>query len=188
MGCDLALTASVPILQIRRFPDSILSKHATAIDAIDGRVAGLLNSMVDTMYAANGIGLAAPQVGVLERALVIDTDPDHRGKRLIKIINPVIAEASGEISWEEGCLSVVSFTAEIKRARHVLVRGWTVEQKEIEIEAEDLQAVCLQHEIDHLEGVLLTDQISKLKRDLYRKRLKRGLLDSGEARGGPPRI
>lgn len=188
MGNGLALTAAVPILEIRRFPDPILAKQANPIGEIDGRVAGLLNSMVDTMYAANGIGLAAPQVGVLERALVIDTDPDHRGRQLVKIINPTIAESSGEITWEEGCLSVVSFTAEIKRAKRVLVRGWTVDQKEIEIEAEDLQAVCLQHEIDHLEGVLLTDHISKLKRDLYRKRLKRGLLDGGEAPGGPPRI
>lgn len=162
------------ILEVRKFPDPILARHATEVRDINGRIAGMLNSMVDTMYVARGIGLAAPQVGVLERALVVDTDPDNRGRKLIKIINPVIAEASGEITYEEGCLSIVNFTAEVQRAQRVLVKGWSVDQKEIEIEAEDLEAVCLQHEIDHLEGKLLTDRISRLKREMYRKRLKRG--------------
>jgi len=179
----------MPVLEIRKFPDAVLASKASEVEQIDGRVAGLLNGMVDTMYAAKGIGLAAPQVGVLERALVVDIDPDNRGKQLIKIINPEIVESSGEITWEEGCLSVVNFTAEVQRARHVVVRGWTVDQREIEIEAEELQAVCLQHEIDHLEGVLLTDHVSKLKRDLYRRRVKRGARGSDEApRGGTPSI
>jgi peptide deformylase len=140
------------------------------------------------MYAANGIGLAAPQVGVLECAIVLDTNPENRGKQLLKIINPEITESSGTITWEEGCLSVVNFTAEITRAKHILVRGWTVDQREVEIEAEDLDAVCIQHEIDHLNGKLLTDHISKLKRDLYRKRLRRGLKPDSPAGGGSPRI
>ncbi|MEE8310669.1 MAG: peptide deformylase [Candidatus Binatia bacterium] len=179
----------MPILEVRKFPDPILAQHATEVRKIDGRIAGMLNSMVDTMYVARGIGLAAPQVGVLERALVVDTDPDNRGRNLIKIINPVIAEASGEISYEEGCLSIVNFTAEVERAQRVLVRGWSVDQKEIEIEAENLEAVCLQHEIDHLEGKLLTDHISRLKREMYRKRLKRGFKANGASAGdGSPRI
>jgi peptide deformylase len=179
----------VPILEVRKFPDPILSAHAKEVGEINGRIAGMLNSMVDTMYVARGIGLAAPQVGVLERALVVDTDPDNRGRKLIKIINPVIVEASGEISYEEGCLSIVNFTAEVDRAQRVLVRGWSVDQKEVEIEAENLEAVCLQHEIDHLEGKLLTDHISRLKREMYRKRLKRGFKANGTPAGdGSPRI
>jgi peptide deformylase len=164
----------VPVLEIRRFPDPVLQKKASEVKNIDGRVAGLVNSMVDTMYAANGLGLAAPQVGAPQRVLVMDTDPDNRGKELLKIINPAIVESSGEIVWEEGCLSLVNLTVEMTRFQRVLLRGWTLDQKEIEIEAEDLAAVCLQHELDHLDGTLLTDHISRLKRELYRKRLKRG--------------
>jgi len=106
-------------------------------------------------------------------AIVVDIDPENRGKNLIKIINPEIVESHGEIVMEEGCLSVINFTAEIGRARKILVRGWTPDQKPVELEAEELAAVCIQHEMDHLEGKLLTDHISRLKRELYRKRLKR---------------
>lgn len=163
----------MPVLEIRKYPDPILQKKAREVANIDGRVAGLINSMVDTMYAANGLGLAAPQVGAGQRILVMDTDPENRGKDLLKIINPAIVEAAGEITWEEGCLSLVNFTVEMTRAQRILLRGWTLDQKEIEMEAEDLAAVCIQHEMDHLEGTLLVDHISRLKRDLYRKRLKR---------------
>ncbi|MFN2378532.1 MAG: peptide deformylase, partial [Candidatus Binatia bacterium] len=146
---------------------------AADVRQISGHTARMLHDMVDTMYIANGIGLAAPQIGILERVIVVDTDPENRGKGLLKIINPVIVEARGSIVWEEGCLSVVNYTAEVKRAREILVRGWTLDQKEVEIEAADLEAVCLQHEIDHLEGTLFIDHVSRLKRELYRKRLKR---------------
>jgi peptide deformylase len=133
--------------------------------------------MVDTMYAANGVGLAAPQVGELQRLLVMDVDPEHRGKQLVKIVNPVIVEKSGEIVWEEGCLSLVNFTVEMTRAQRVLVSGWSLDHREVEFEAEDLAAVCVQHEIDHLDGTLLVDHISRLKRDIYRKRVKKGLTE-----------
>ena len=161
------------ILEIHKFPDKVLTQVATEIADIDGRVAGLLNSMVDTMYGAKGIGLAAPQVGMLERALVMDTDADNRGKRLIKLVNPVITEASGEITTEEGCLSVVNYTAEVTRPSKILLTGWTTDHKEIEMEFEDLEAVCIQHEIDHLEGTLFIDKISKLRREIYRNRVKK---------------
>jgi peptide deformylase len=181
----------VAILEILKYPDQRLSKISKPVANIDGRVAGYLNSMVDTMYAANGIGLAAPQIGILENAIVVDIDAENRGKNLIKIINPEIVESHGEIVMEEGCLSVVNFTAEIGRARKILVRGWTSDQKPIEIEAEDLAAVCIQHEMDHLEGKLLTDHISRLKRELYRKRLKRAAAETrgeGSGRGSGPLI
>ncbi len=167
------------LLPIHRFPENILAKHASPVDTIDGKIAALLNNMADTMYSANGIGLAANQVGTLDRVIVLDTDHDNRGKKLLKLVNPAIAEAEGEIISEEGCLSVVDYTAEIQRAARVLVRGWTIDQKEIEIEAEGLQAICLQHEIDHLDGTLFIDHISRLKRELYRKRLRKQGTDSG---------
>lgn len=170
------------VVEIKKFPDPVLKKHAKAVDQIDGRIAGLLNNMVDTMYTANGIGLAAPQIGVLERAIVVDTDTSDRGRKLVKIINPEVVEASGEITIEEGCLSVVNFTAEITRPRKILVKGWTVDQREISLEFEDIDAVCIQHEIDHLEGTLLVDHISRLKREMYRKRLKKQ--DPGGGQGG----
>lgn len=161
------------VLEIKKYPSRILKQKAPDLTQINGRTARMLHDMVDTMYIANGIGLAAPQIGVLERVIVVDTDPDNRGKKLLKIINPVIVESRGSIVWEEGCLSVVNYTAEVKRAREILVRGWTLDHKEVEIEATDLEAVCLQHEIDHLEGTLFIDHVSRLKRELYRKRLRR---------------
>jgi peptide deformylase len=163
----------VSVLEIKKYPSRVLKQKASSLTEISDRTARMMHDMVDTMYLANGIGLAAPQIGVLERVIVIDTDPDNRGKNLLKIINPVIVESHGSVIWEEGCLSVVNYTAEVKRAQQILVRGWTLDEKEVEVEAEDLEAVCLQHEIDHLEGTLFIDHVSRLKRELYRKRLKR---------------
>jgi peptide deformylase len=130
------------------------------------------------MYAAPGVGLAAPQVGLSERAIVLDCDSaeeraEGRGRGLLKLINPEIVEVEGSILWEEGCLSVVDFTAEVKRASRVLVRAFTPEQKEVRLEAEGLLAVALQHEIDHLDGKLFIDRISRLKRDLYKRKVKK---------------
>jgi peptide deformylase len=177
----------VAVLEIKKFPDPVLKKHAKAVDQIDGRIAGLLNNMVDTMYTAKGIGLAAPQLGILECAIVVDTDTENRGRKLVKIINPEVVEASGEITIEEGCLSVVNFTAEICRPRKILVKGWTVDQEEVSLEFEDIDAVCIQHEIDHLEGILLVDHTSRLKREMYRKRLKKQGPGGGQG-GGAPKI
>lgn len=173
--------------EILKFPDRKLKLSAKPVREINGRIAGALNDMVETMYAANGIGLAAPQIGLLERAIVVDTDSENRGKKLLKIINPTIVEAEGSITWEEGCLSVVNYQAEVTRARRILLKGWTVDQGEIELEAEDLAAVCLQHEIDHLDGVLFIDHISRLKREMYRKRIGKQKKNDDEP-GSRPRI
>jgi peptide deformylase len=123
------------------------------------------------------VGLAAPQVGVAQRAIVLDVDHENPGKHSLKLINPVVVEREGSIVWEEGCLSVVDFTAEVRRSAKVLVKAWTVDQREISIEAEQLLAVALQHEIDHLDGKLFLDRLSRLKRDLYRRRVKKMLRD-----------
>ena len=159
--------------EILTYPSPTLKKTATDVANIDGRIDQLATDMVETMYAAPGVGLAAPQVGVSERLIVLDVNSEEPGKDLLKLINPVIVERRGSIIWEEGCLSVVDYTAEVKRAAEILVRGWTLDQREVEVEATELEAVCLQHEIDHLEGTLFIDHVSRLKRELYRKRLKR---------------
>ena len=171
------------VRSIYKYPDSMLKRVSADVRQISGRTAGLLNDMVETMYAAAGIGLAAPQLGVLERAIVVDTDTEDRGKKLIKLINPSVVESSGSITWDEGCLSVVNYTAEITRPSNVLVHGWSIDQKEIELEFEGLDAVCIQHEIDHLEGILFIDHISKLKRQLYRNRMAKLAKQEGERDG-----
>jgi peptide deformylase len=178
----------VAVLRIHTFPDPLLTRTSERIAEIDGRVAGYVADMVETMYAANGVGLAAPQVGLLERAIVVDTDSENRGLAPLCLLNPKVVEAEGDITWEEGCLSVVDYTAEVQRSARVLVSGWSVDQEEVRIEATGLKAVCLQHEIDHLDGKLFLDHLSPLKRSLYRKRLKK-IKRSGELPDdGVPRI
>jgi len=161
------------IRRILRYPEPLLKKVATAVPEIDGALVGTIDDMVETMYAAPGVGLAAPQIGLSQRVIVLDVDHEDKGTHLLKIVNPVIAEREGEIVWEEGCLSVRDYVAEVKRSARVLVRGYTPDQQEIAIEGTGLLAVALQHEIDHLDGKLFLDRISRLKRDLYRRRLKK---------------
>jgi peptide deformylase len=170
----------VALLKIHKFPAPLLEQPAHAVGNFDGNLPGLIDSMVQTMYAAPGVGLAAPQVGESQRIIVLDTDHENPGRNLLKLINPRVTEAEGEITWEEGCLSVIDYTAEVKRAAKVLVRAWTPDQKEIEIEAGDLLAVALQHEIDHLDGKLFIDRISRIKRELYRRKLTK-LIKEGKA-------
>jgi peptide deformylase len=172
------------LLRIRKFPDPVLKQAAKPVENINGQLAGFIDSMVQTMYAAPGVGLAAPQVGDSRRIIVLDTDHENPGKRLVKLINPEIMESEGSLIWEEGCLSVIDFTAEVKRAAKVLVRAYTPDQQEIRIEGEGLLAVALQHEIDHLDGKLFIDRISRIKRELYRRRLAK-MIKEGKADGRP---
>jgi peptide deformylase len=173
---------------ILHYPATALKEPAAPVANIGGDIVRLIEDMAETMYAAPGVGLAAPQVGVGQRVIVLDvrSGDDEPGKQLLKLVNPVIAEREGEILWEEGCLSVPDFTAPVKRARRVLVRAWTPDEREVQIEAEELLAVALQHEIDHLEGKLFLDRLSRLKRDLYRARRKK-LARQGKTTSGGPR-
>jgi peptide deformylase len=173
------------LLKIHKYPDPALKQAAKPVETIDGEVSAFLESMTQTMYAAPGVGLAATQVGDSRRLIVLDTDHQNPGKNLLKLINPRIVEAEGSIVWEEGCLSVIDFTAEVKRAARVLLRAWTLEQNEIEIEATDLQAVAFQHELDHLDGKLFIDRLSRIKRELYRRKLAK-MLKEGKADGQHP--
>ncbi len=173
------------LLKIRKFPDESLKTVAKPIENIDGKINSLIDSMAQTMYSAPGVGLAAPQVGESKRIVVLDTNHDEPGKNLLKLINPRIVESEGKVVWEEGCLSVIDYSADVERAARVLVRAWTPDQEEIEIEADDLLAVALQHEIDHLDGKLFIDRISRIKRELYRRKLKK-LIKDGKADERPP--
>lgn len=163
------------ILQIVKYPDPLLKNVALPVRNITAEVRTLVEDMVDTMYAAPGVGLAAPQVGVSQRIIVLDVDVENPRENLIKLVNPEIRHAEGEVVWEEGCLSVVDFTAEVKRAERVQVVGLNEDGEEVKIDAEDLLAVALQHEIDHLDGKLFIDRISRLKRELYTRRIKKML-------------
>jgi peptide deformylase len=163
------------LLEIRKYPDPVLSQAAAPLENITGETVKFISDMLDTMYAAPGVGLAAPQVGLSHRIIVLDTDHEGPHKQIYKLINPVIIRAEGEIVWEEGCLSVVDFTAEVKRAAQVEILAFDENQKELKIAAEGLLAVALQHEIDHLDGKLFIDRISRLKRDLYSRRRKKML-------------
>jgi peptide deformylase len=175
------------LLRIRKFPDDALKRPARPVENINGDLNSLVDSMAQTMYAAPGVGLAAPQVGESKRIIVLDTDHEEPGKHLLKLINPRVVQAEGKVIWEEGCLSVIDYSAEVERAAKVLVRAWTPEQKEIEIEAEELLAVALQHEIDHLDGKLFIDRISRIKRELYRRKLKK-MIKEGKANERPSTV
>jgi peptide deformylase len=175
------------LLRIRKFPDDVLKRPARPVENINGDLNSLVDSMAQTMYAAPGVGLAAPQIGESKRIIVLDTDHEEPGKHLLKLINPQVVQAEGKVIWEEGCLSVIDYSAEVERAAKVLVRAWTPEQKEIEIEAEELLAVALQHEIDHLDGKLFIDRISRIKRELYRRKLKK-MIKEGKADERPSTV
>ncbi len=176
--------ALLPILQ---YPDPVLRQPAFPVRDIGADIARLVEDMAETMYAAPGVGLAATQLGVSQRVVVLDVrrEEESPGTRLMKLINPQIAEREGELVWEEGCLSVPELTAPVKRARRILVRAWTPEEKEVEIEAEELLAVALQHEIDHLDGKLFLDRLSRLKRDLYRARQRKLERHGRKSASGP---
>ena len=173
--------------EIIKYPDPTLKQVCLPVAAVTGETVRLIQDMVETMYAAPGVGLAASQVRVLQRVIVLDIDYENPGKNLLKLVNPEIRRAEGEVIWEEGCLSVVDFTAEVKRAARVEVVSLDEKEKEIKIEAEGLLSVALQHEIDHLDGKLFIDRISRLKRDLYARRLKK-MLRSGRALPENPRL
>jgi peptide deformylase len=174
------------IRRIYTYPAPVLKEIAGTVVNIDGAITAAIDDMVETMYAAPGVGLAAPQVGLSQRVIVLDVDHENKGNQLLKLVNPVITESEGEVLWEEGCLSVRDYQAEVLRAERVLVKAWTTDQKEVEIEGTGLLAVALQHEIDHLNGMLFLDRLSRLKRDLYRRRLKK--LDREGREPAPRRV
>lgn len=162
-------------MKIFTYPESVLLSKSEVVENIDEDIQKLIDRMGATMYAAPGIGLAANQVGDLKRILVYDLSPQDEGRNLSVLINPEIVQSEGKIEYDEACLSVVDFSSEVTRPLYVKVRGVDRDGNPVEIEAEDLLAVCLQHEIDHLNGVLFIDHVSSLKRAMYKKKLKKML-------------
>jgi peptide deformylase len=162
------------VLPICKLPNAVLRQEAKEVTDVNGRVQRLIDDMAETMYAAPGLGLAANQVGELQRLIVFDVShKEGKARKLQVVLNPCIVATEGEIIHEEGCLSVMDFSAEVRRHAKVLVKGLDREGKPIEITGEGLLAVVLQHEIDHLNGVLFIDHISRLKRGLFLRRLKK---------------
>ncbi len=174
------------LLKIVHYPDPILKKIATPVEAFDKKLEKLVEDMLETMYAAPGVGLAAPQVAISKRILVIDVGLAEEGQHKPDpkaIINPVITTKEEKIIWEEGCLSLPQLTLPMERSKKIIVEGFDAEGKPVKYFAEDLQAVAFQHEIDHLDGRLLVDKLSQLKRELYVKKLKQ-LAQSGKVEEG----
>ncbi len=143
------------------------------MEELNGELQGLIDSMIETMYAAPGIGLAAPQVGESKRLIVVDVSTREEKHPLIVLINPVIVSVEGKIDSEEGCLSVPGYTSTIRRSERVLVKGVDREGRPVEIEATGLLSRVLQHEIDHLDGILFVDRLSPIKKEFFRKRYLR---------------
>jgi peptide deformylase len=152
--------------EILTYPNPVLSETSTAVETVNAQ---LIDDMFEAMYAGHGVGLAAPQVGVLDRVIVADVT----GADPVAVVNPVIEEALGAIESLEGCLSVPGYQAKVMRAAQVVVTGLDRDGRPLRLEAEGLLGVCLQHEIDHLEGVLFIDRLSRLKQDMAKRKLRK---------------
>jgi peptide deformylase len=161
------------IRRILSYPDPELKKKSLPVTIINDKTAELVRDMAETMYAAPGVGLAAPQIGVHQRIAVIDVSAKDDMPELIVAINPVIIHADGESYEEEGCLSVPKYAANVRRHARVVVKALNLEGEEITYKADDLLAIAFQHEIDHLDGILFIDHLSPLKRDMFRKKYRR---------------
>jgi peptide deformylase len=163
-------------LEILKYPNPFLSKAAKPLQNIDGRVQALIDRMAETMYAAPGVGLASVQVGWGESLLIYDIAPRDEERRLHVLVNPRIVASEGEIlSSDEGCLSVPDYRSDVKRAERILVEGVDREGNPVRLEAGGFHSIVLQHEIDHLNGRLFIDRISSLKRELYKRRVRKAL-------------
>ncbi|MDD1618939.1 MAG: peptide deformylase [Methylococcaceae bacterium] len=159
------------ILTILEFPDERLRKKAAVVKTVDDKIKKLVDDMLETMYESKGVGLAATQVDVHQRVIVIDVSEEKDDP--LFLINPEIIEKDGIKESEEGCLSVPGFFEKVKRAEHIRVKALNREGQSFEFEARDLLAVCVQHEMDHLNGKLFVDYISSLKRQRIKKKLEK---------------
>jgi peptide deformylase len=161
------------LLEICTYPESVLRENAAPVETVDRQCRKLIDDMVETMYEAPGIGLAANQVGKAVQVITIDLQRPEDENGLIVLVNPRIVTAGGTITWEEGCLSVPEFFAKVKRFETVTVKALSPDGKPVEINASGLLAVVLQHEIDHLAGQLFVDKIGPIARDIFRRKWKK---------------
>jgi len=171
--------------EVLKFPDKRLREISQPLDGVTDEIRELARDMCDVMYDEPGIGLAAPQVGRLVRLVVVDTEwtqEDAERSPLI-LVNPELIEPEGKITWSEGCLSVPDFEADVERAERIRLLARDLEGVELVIRAEGLQAVCFQHEVDHLDGRLFIDRISRLKKERYVLKRKKQLRREQEEAG-----
>ncbi len=157
------------------YPHDVLAAKASPVREVDAQVRQLVDDMIATMYDAPGVGLAAPQVGVLQRVTVIDVSARDEDGRLFVFINPEIIHREGKIVWEEGCLSIPGIYEKVERSAKIAVRALDEEGRPFEVEADELFAVAIQHEIDHLDGVVFLDHLSHMKRRMALKKFKKNL-------------
>lgn len=155
------------VYDILTYPNPVLKEHCQPVAAFGPELRGVLDKMLRTMYAGDGIGLAAPQVGILERLVVIDISPERREP--FYFVNPQIISQSGTSTFEEGCLSIPDYRDTVKRSAEVTVQAQDADGKEFELSAAGLLAICIQHEFDHLDGILFTDRLSRLKREIFKR-------------------
>jgi peptide deformylase len=164
------------IHKIYKYPEPVLRKKTKQITEFDNELTSLAHDMAETMYDAPGIGLAAPQIGKSVRLVVVDISRDREeDQEFMVLVNPEITGREGDQLDEEGCLSVPELTAKVKRARKITISYQDLEGNPMELTAEDRFAVVLQHEIDHLNGILFLDHLSSLKRNLYKKKVRKWL-------------
>jgi len=161
------------LLEILKYPHSLLKRPSEKVNQINEETRKLIQDMIETMYHSNGVGLAACQIGIPRRIIVLDVSPIDPQQDLFAMINPEVIFEEGEIDHEEGCLSVPDCFEKVKRRERIRVRGISMDGKEMEVSGEGILAFALQHEIDHLNGVLILDRMSRLKRDIYRSKLKK---------------
>jgi peptide deformylase len=175
----------MPLLDILTFPDPRLRRAATPVERVDDNIRRIVDDMLETMYAAPGIGLAAIQVDIPKRIVVIDTSKEQNEP--LCLINPEIIERDGVEEMEEGCLSVPGFYENVTRAERIRARALDRNGEPLEIDADGLLAVCIQHEIDHLDGRLFVDHISALKRQRIRKKLEKEQRQGKSTKDAQPR-
>jgi peptide deformylase len=161
------------ILNVVKYGDPILTKRADEVVEFDEKLHRLIDDMFETMYGAPGVGLAAPQVGVLKRLFVMDCSSGKNNKQKVVLINPVIESEEGEQVGDEGCLSFPGVFLEIKRPKRVVVRAQDLDGSEMTVDVMDLEARCVSHETDHLDGELFISYLSPLKRDLTKRKIKK---------------
>ena len=161
------------VLEILKYPHAILKKHSETVSEIDGEVEKLIQDMKETMYMAGGVGLAACQIGIPRRVIVLDVSPIDPQHSFLALINPEIISEEGDIDHEEGCLSVPDCLEKVRRKERVCVKGLSPQGTETEIKGDGILAIALQHEIDHTNGILILDRVSRLKRDIYRNKLRK---------------
>lgn len=161
------------IRDVVTYPEATLRKKSEALREVSEQIKDLIMDMKETMYASQGIGLAAPQVGVNQRVIVVDVTPYQPDQKPFALINPQIVSGEGEVDSTEGCLSVPGFLETIKRKEKVTVRGVNEQGEEVEIEATGMLAICLQHEIDHLNGKTIVERLGPVKREFVRKKLRK---------------